>query len=288
MPQNVAHGGIGRLMHVERIQLLSSEFEIRTNSLELLDRVCCLAPRGQHEFSISHGCRISITWTGEEFRISNSDGGEDYELSTTAVIELLFKRMHRLALANLPDHIRLRAVTGNQAGQAFLIVGSKCSGKTTLALSLLLAGYDVCGDELALVRDGQAVAFPRKFLVREDCVELLPQLKSYQEFVDSAAHPARETLIAVDPTGMGKPWRIMPLEVSAIFLLEPNYGARTTIQPCGKLEMLKHIIPQCTPPSSKRANWIGDMSSTVDNTHTFTLRLGELSSAVLAMKEILG
>jgi hypothetical protein len=80
----------------------------------------------------------------------------------------------------------------------------------------------------------------------------------------------------------------MPLEVSAFFLLEPNYGARTTIQPCGKLEMLRHIIPQCTPPSSKRANWIGDMSRTVDNTHTFVLRFGELDSAVLAMKEILG
>jgi hypothetical protein len=275
-------------MHVERIQFLSCEFEIRTNSPELLDRVCCLAPRVQQEFSISHGSTICVTWTGDEFRISNSDGSEDYELSSTAVIDLLFKRMHRLALANLPDHIRLRAVTGYQAGQAFLIVGSKCSGKTTLAVSLLLAGYDVCGDELALVRDGQAVAFPRRFLVRGDCVELLPQLKSYQEFVDSASQPARETLKAVDPPGLGKPWHLMPLEVSAFFLLEPNYGARTTIQPCGKLEMLRHIIPQCTPPSSKRANWIGDMSRTVDNTHTFVLRFGELDSAVLAMKEILG
>jgi hypothetical protein len=275
-------------MHVERIQLLSSEFELRTNSVELLDRVCCLAPRVQQEFSISHGCRISVTWTGEEFRISNADGGEDSELSTTVVIDRLFQRMHRLALANLPDYIRIRAVTGSQAGQAFLIVGPKCSGKTTLAISLLLAGYDVCGDELALVRNGQAVAFPRRFLVRGDCVELLPQLKSYQEFTDSNSHPARETLIAVDPTGLGKPWRLMPLEISALFLLEPNYGARTTIQPCGKLEMLRHVIPQCTPPSSDRANWISDMSRTVDNTHTFVLRLGKLDSAVLAIKEILG
>lgn len=288
MPKNVAHGGIGRLMHAERIQLLSSEFEIRTNSRELLDRLCSLAPCVPQEFSISLGCTISITWTGEEFHISSSGGGEDYELSTTAVIDRLFKQMHRAALANLPDHTRLRAVTGIHAGRVFLIVGPKCSGKTTLAVSLLLAGYDVCGDELAMVRDGQAVAFPRKFLVRGDCVELLPQLKSYQEFADLASPPARETLVAIDPRGLGKPWHLMPLEVSAFFLLEPNYGARTTIHPCGKLEMLRNIIPQCTPPSSKRANWISDMSRTVDNTRTFVLRFGELDSAVLAMKEILG
>jgi energy-coupling factor transporter ATP-binding protein EcfA2 len=193
--------------------------------------------------------------------------------------------MHRTALANLPDHIGLRAVTANQAGKALLIVGPRCSGKTTLAVSLLLAGYDVCGDELSLVRDGQAVAFPRKFLMHGDGVELLPQLK---EFADAAARPDRETLIAVDPIGLGKCWRLAPQEVSAFFLLEPNFGARTTIQPCGKLEILRQIIPHCTPPSSKRANWIADMSCTVDSTRTFIVRLGTLDSAILAMKEILG
>ena len=274
-------------MHVERIQFLSSEFEIRTNSLELLDRVCGLAPHLQQEFSISHCCTISITWTGEDFRVSNGDGSEDYEMSAPVVIDQLFKRMHRRALANLPDHIRLRAVTGNQSGQAFLMVGPKCSGKTTLAVRLLLAGYDICGDELALLLDGHAVAFPRRFLVRGDCVELLPQLKRSPEFVAFASDPARETLIAVDPIGLGRSWCLAPLEVSACFFLEPNYGARSTIQPCGKLEMLRRIIQQCTPPSSRRANWIGDLSRTIDNTDTFMMHVGELNSAALAMKEIL-
>ncbi len=274
-------------MHVERLQFLSTEFEIRTNSPELLDQVCDLAPHLQQEFSISHCRTISITWTGEEFRISNGDGSEDCELSTTIVIDQLFTRMHRLALANLPDHIRLRSVTGNHAGLAFLMVGPKCSGKTTLAVRLLLAGYDVCGDELALLLDGQAVAFPRRFLVRGDCVELLPQLKSSEEFIAFASNPARETLIGVDPVELGRSWRLTPLKVSAFFFVEPNYGARTTIRPCGKLEMLRRIIPQCTPPHSKRANWIGDLSRTIDSTDTFMLNLGELDSAVLAMKEIL-
>jgi hypothetical protein len=118
-------------------------------------------------------------------------------------------------------------------------------------------------------------------------VELLPQLKSSEEFIAFASDPARETLIGVDPIGLEKFCRLMPLKVSAFFFLEPNYGARTTIQPCGKLEMLRRIIPQCTPPASKRANWIGDLSRTIDNTDTFMLRLGELDSAVLAIKEIL-
>jgi hypothetical protein len=272
-------------MHVERIQFLSSEFEIRTNSFELLDRLTYIAPRAQQELPISHPCKIVVTWDGEEFSISRSDGGEDRESSVTTATDCLFKRMHRTALANLPDHIGLRAVTANQDGKAFLIVGPRCSGKTTLAVSLLLAGYDVSGDELCLVHDCQAVAFPRKFLMHGDCVELLPGLK---EFTDAAAHPDRETLIAVDPIGLGRSWRLVPQEVSAFFLLEPNFGARTTIQSCGKLEMLRQIIPQCTPPSSKRANWIADMSCTVDNTRTFMLRLGAMDSAVLAMKEILG
>ena len=285
MPQKIAHRRVGRLMHVERIQILSSEFEIRTNSCELLDLVCYVTAHAQQAFSISHRSVISVTRSGEEFRISNDNGGEDCEMSAAVVIEQLFKRMHRMALANLPDHVCLRAVTGNQAEKAFLIVGPKSSGKTILAVRLLLAGFDISGDELTVLLDGKAVAFPRRFIVQGDCVELLPELKSCEEFATFASNPARETVIHFDPTRLGRPWLLVPRHVSAIFFLEPNYGARTRIEPCGKLEMLRRMMPHCMPPISKRANWIGDLSRTVDDSKTYMLRIGELDSAVLAVKE---
>ena len=272
-------------MHVERIQILSSEFEIQDELSELLDPVCYIAAaRAAGIFDLA-SLVISVTWSGEEFRISNDNGGEDCEMSAAVVIEQLFKRMHRLALANLPDHVCLRAVTGNKADKAFLIVGPKSSGKTTLAVRLLLAGFDISGDELTVLLDGKAVAFPRRFIVHGDCVELLPELKSCEEFATFASNPARETVIHFDPTRLGRPWPLVPRHVSAIFFLEPNYGARTRIEPCGKLEMLRRMMPHCMPPSSKRANWIGDLSRTVDNSRTYMLRIGELDSAVLAMKE---
>jgi GTPase SAR1 family protein len=272
-------------MHVERIQILSSEFELRTNSCELFDRVCYLTAHAQQAFSISHRCVISVTWSGEEFRISNDDGSEDYEMSAAIVIEQLFKRMHRMALANLPDHVCLRAVTGNEAEKAFLIVGPKDSGKTTLAVSLLHAGFDISGDQLTVLLDGKAVAFPRRFIVNGDCVELLSKLSSCEEFAAFASNPERETVIHIDPTRLERPWRLVPRHVSAVFFLEPNYGTRTTVEPCGKLEMLKRIMPHCMPSTSKRTNWIGDLSRTIDNSKTYILRIGELDSAVLAMKE---
>lgn len=285
MPQKIAYRRIGRLMHVERIQILSSEFQIRTNSCELLDRVCYLTAHAQQAFSISHRSVISVTWSGEEFRISNDNGSEDCEMSAASVIEQLFKRMHRMALANLPDHVCLRAVTGNRADKAFLIVGPKSSGKTTLAVRLLLAGFDISGDELTVLLDGKAVAFPRRFIVRGDCVELLPELNSCEEFAAFAANPARGTVIHIDPTTLEKPWSLVRRHVSAVFFLEPNYGARTRIEPCGKLEMLRRVMPHCMPPAAKRANWIANLSRTIDNSKTYILRIGELDSAVLAVKE---
>lgn len=285
MPQKIARRRIGSLMHVERIQILSSEFEIRTNSCELLDLLCYLTAHAQQAFSISHRRVISVIWSGEEFRIRNENGSEDCEMSAVVVVEQLFKRMHRMALANLPDHVCLRAVTGNQAEKAFLIVGPKNSGKTTLALRLLLAGFDISGDELTVLLDGKAVAFPRRFIVRGDWLELLPELNSSEEFATYASNPARETVIHFDPTRLGRHWLLVPRHVSAIFFLEPNYGARTRIEPCGKLEMLKRMMPHCMAPISRRANWIADLSRTVDNSKTYMLHIGELDSAVLAVKE---
>ena len=151
-------------------------------------------------------------------RISNDNGSEDYEMSAAVVIDQLFKRMHRMALANLPDHVCLRAVTGNQGGASVSDSGAEKFGQDDLGLRLLLAGFDISGDELAVLLDGKAVAFPRRFIVRGDCVELLPELNSCEEFATYASNPARETVIHFDPTRLGRPWLLVPRHVSAVIL----------------------------------------------------------------------
>jgi len=276
------------LTYVEHIRLLCCEFEIRTNSRDLINRLSYITQRAEQDVPVVQRGTVTITWTGAEFRIYGDGVEDDFELSALSTLETLYQRLHGRALAALPDHIRIRAASGMHAGRSFLIIGPARAGTTTLALSLMLEGLNITGDELVLLRDGKAVAFPRKFHLREDSIGRIPGLRIIDRFAACIDNPQMGRLVALDPLEFGKPWRIAPASVSTIFYIEPNHGARTTLQRSGKLEMVRRVLPQCAAPISGRRDWLGDLSGTVDRADTFIMELGDLGSALAVTMAVLG
>ena len=228
-----------------------------------------------------------MTWTGGEFRLSGEGMEEDIELSVTSALETLYQRLHGRAIAALPDCVRISATSGTHAGGSFLIVGPERSGKSTLAISLMLAGVDITGDALVLLRDRRALPFPRKFFLREDSIGRVPSLRGIGRFAARISNPQEGRLVALDPLQFGKPWRIAPAAVSALFCIEPNHGAGSAVSRTGKVEMLRRLLPYCTPPISARRHWLGDLCATVDRAEAFVVQLGDLDTALEAMTNVL-
>ena len=287
MPDDAAPRGADSLILTEQLRLLACAFDIRSNSADFIARLGYLAQRAEQYFPLEQRCTIEVMQSDDGLRISDDSGVIGSELSTPGAFEALYERMHKRALDRLPEHIRIHAASGMAPQGVFLLVGPKRSGKTTLVLRLLADGYDVTGDELVLLRDGQAVAFPRKFYVREGSLGLLPQVEALKACSPFVSNAREGRLIAVDPTRFGRPWHIRPARVAAIFFIEPNHGARSVVTPCRKVDMVRRIVSECTPPASGRPDWIADLCRTVDQAETVTIRLGELDSAALAITELL-
>jgi len=131
------------------------------------------------------------------------------------------------------------------------------------------------------------VAFPRKFYVREGTLDLLPDVKALCPSSPFVRNAMEGQLIAVDPTCFGRPWRIGTAPIAAILFVEPNHGARTTIVPCRKVDMVRRVVTECSPPASGRPGWMADLCRAVDRAETVTIRLGELESAMVAIAQIL-
>ena len=286
MSEDAAPGTTNPLILVEQYQLLSSEFELRTNSLELQADVRAMAPRAQQHIPVRHHYVLTARTAEDEFRIGEEGGVEDFELTAFYAARNLVSRMHQRALTNLPDHVSLRAAIGMRAGRAFLLAGAKGAGKTTLALRLMFEGYDIAGDDRTLLQGGKAVAFPWKFLVSDSSLELVPQLQAVHGAAPVNALPGYDYRFATDPVTFGRPWHIAPAEVGTILFLEPNFGTRTEIIRTGKIDMARLLIPTCAPPPSRRAGWLGDLSRTIDSAETFVVQLGDLDTAVVALKRI--
>ena len=275
------------LNYRERVRLLSTEFEIRTNSAEVIQLLGSLTARADHNRPAGRCEIVEITATGPELWISGCGEEDDFELSVTALLDVLYRRLYRSAVAEFPDHLRIAAASGYCADGTFLVAGPARSGKSTLAVRLMLDGIAMAGDELVLLHDGVTVAVPRKFELRESSVMSIAGLASAEKYRRIAANPAAERVVAIDPREFGLPWRIDPREVVTIICLEPNFGARSRLTACTKVETLRRLMPVCTPPASGRREWIADLCGTVDRVGTFVLELGDLDSAADAIGALL-
>jgi hypothetical protein len=276
------------MTYLEYIRLLSCEFGIWTNSQEVKDALSLIIPRAEQHVPIVDHCKATVVWTGDEFRIDIGGADQDFELSLTSALETLYRHLADRAIAALPDHIRIPAVIGVHAGSGFLLLGPERAGKTTLALSLMLEGVEVTGDGLVLLRDGEALAFPRKFYAREESLSRLAGLRRMDRFASSISNPQEGRVVALDPLEFGRPWRIAPVAVSTMLYIEPNFGGRSTLRRSGKVEMIRQVLPHCAPPVSRRQGWLGDLCATVNRAETFVVALGDLESASPAIIRALG
>lgn len=218
-------------------------------------------------------------WDGEEYRISGGGDEDEFELSLAVAYNTLFNRLHDRAMQPMADHIRIHAASGRCGDGLFLLVGEKHAGKTTLAMHLLQQGVEMLGDELVLLRDGVGITFPRRFYLRHAALALLPGLTDRMRQAPFVNAQTEGRLLAADPLTVGRPWRIAPAPVRAVIFIEPNHGGASRLAQSGKVEMIRRVVPQSSPPASQREGWRADLCSTINRADTFVLHLGELDQA---------
>lgn len=261
--------------------------DIRTDVATFATRLRYLAQHADQDHAITGHAVFDVTHEGGDYVVREDGDVVFADASGEIAFETLFERIQRRAFAALPDDIRIHAASGIDEGRMFLLVGPPLSGKTTIALHLLLNGTEMVGDELVLLRGGTAAAFPRKFYLRESSFKLLPAVQraaaDLPRVIDS--HGAKR--LAIDPKTLGRSWRIARAPVKAIFYLDPEFSTKTTTCPCTRVDMVRYLMEQCAPPLSQRKDWIADLCNMVNGATVRMLRVGDLDSAAIAIRDSL-
>lgn len=284
MPEQFAQPRLDRLAHRLAFQVLACAFEIRTDSDELAESLKYLVQQAEQAYPVRERHAFAVLRDDARYVIVENGAESGFELASAAAFDTLFKRVHAIAFEALPDHIRLHAASGFLGDRFFVVAGEKYAGKSTLALALLQAGVDMVGDELVMLCRDEAVSFPRKMYVREDSVTLVPEFRDVARGLPFVSNPAEPRMVAFDPLVVGRPWRIRPAPIAAMVFLDPVHSGRSRLVPCGKLDMVRRIMTQCTPPISGGPGWVGALTSAVDRARTFTLELGDLETAVVDLR----
>lgn len=261
------------------MRLLACRFRITADCDHVAARLAPMLQDASQDYPVSRHHRFEVLREDGRYRIREDGAARPLEPTPESAVYAVCARVHELALAALPEFTKVHAGCATWQGWRLLAVGPSQSGKTTLMARLLFEGFSVHGDEMVLLRDGEAVPYPRRFGVRPRTLTLIPQLAGF-----ARPGPGGPGPVILDPSQLGFDWNIGLAPVDAVFFLEPNHRGRTELRLCPKHLMAQRVMSQSTPPETGKRGWIRDVCAILDRAECYILSLGDLDRAVAVVK----
>jgi hypothetical protein len=193
------------------------------------------------------------------------------------VVNWLLSRFRRL--------VHVHASVVERSGRAVVIAGAPDCGKTSLACALGLAGWNVMGDEVALIRprDRRVFAFPRAMLVKSGTARRLPELRDVPArtvWLEKGAERVRY----VAPRRFGRARASARIE-AVVF---PEWTRQESVSEIGELDALERLL-RCTMNAEGAAGRaVKGCVEVVRQTRAFRLGVAKLADTAHLLSQAIG
>jgi hypothetical protein len=223
-------------------QLLSCRVHIRYEDPALQHTFRYLVERARQSFEPRKSLTYEVRGTGP-YDILEEGDALDRVLTRADVLHVVYCRVYRRVLERfvIAGWVALHAALATINGRRTIILGHKGAGKTTLAARLLFAGHAVEGDEMALVRNGLALALPRAFHLKPDIGRFVPEVAGIVGDLPKVFSGPVE-IAALEPSACGFDWTIAVAAVNRVVWITPNHGGGTELKPRSSFATIRRII----------------------------------------------
>lgn len=208
------------------------------------------------------------------YEIVREGAVDDVQFDPKCVLESLYRRIQRDALAAWPDAAVLRAVTGRCRGKRFAVIGEGVWDRSRLALQLVCCGIDVEGDDIAILHDGIITAYPRPLRVCGADAPLPPLAPAIAD-LPCAGNDHSLGPWALDLARAGIDWRITSGTLDVAIELETNYGGQSRTREMSPFEMAPRLMSACDPLLGP-SHAVGAVARLAGGARCHRLRLGSL------------
>lgn len=171
--------------------------------------------------------------------------------------------------------------------QRILLVGGRRTGKTMLAASLFAAGWMFEGDERAFLTAGGVTAHPRPLRVQQELLRFAPALAQLIDGAPSLDPDGKGAMFAVDPTRLGREWRISAGPIAAAFFLEPAGTRLVTLRRLNPDEAFARALHCSSMVHGITAAGIAALRSVLRRAPAFEFEFGCLDAAVDNLQQVL-
>ncbi len=239
----------------------------------------------EQDFPITNEAEYGLALNGPAYEIKrNGEVCYSSDDISKTIFNLMWL-MHKDALGGITDRIRVHSGCGEWEGRSFIVVGDKGAGKTTLMLRLLYGGFRIFSDELALVRDGKALPFPRRFHIKQESTGLLTFMSGLIDKLPYNWTSYGHKMYSFTPRDAGYGWRIDERDVRAVIYLEPNHSGESRIEECPKYSMVEKVMPMSFLSETDDHLKIGGLCRLIDNAECYVLHVGGLDGAVSVLQK---
>jgi hypothetical protein len=202
-------------------------------------------------------------------------------LGALEALDFVHVLLFQQSIGDRPHAAVLHAACLRRNGHRLLLVGAKGAGKSTLALRLVDAGYEIEGDENVFVLPDRVVARPRACRVKEASLGYLPA--EMAEAIVTASHLRTfdgERIFNVDPRVFGCSWRIEEGKADFVFVLRPNHGGYSSIRPMQPSAMVEFLVSEIAWREDGRGGSVAALAALASHAKAYDLSLGDHASAI--------
>ena len=206
------------------------------------------------------------------------------------LLPFLENRITDTALRGLDNFFQIHSGVVSVGGKALLLPGPPGSGKTTLALGLVLSGFKYLSEEVALIDPSSldVVPFPRILCFKERSFDALAQLISKTGSKDAewgidcgGVHYIDVTDIAADPYGE-------PAPVGYVIFPRYNPNGKSVLSKISRAEAASRIAQMSLNFSSYGKSGADIAVEIARNAECWALSVGDPEESVSLISEVTG
>jgi hypothetical protein len=223
----------------------------------------------------------------DRYRISEQGKSDAEVMGLTALVDHLHFRLALLSLQAKPRAGILHAALLRRGSRRVLLTGRAAAGKTTLALRLVQAGYELEGDEHVFLEEDGVTARPRACRVKESSLSFLPGVAKTIAQAPAYVDWFGRRIFNVDPRMIGGSWRIEKGGVDGVIVLRPNHGGYSSLRRLQPLALSQALISEFGLRDAGRGAAIGAVARLARTTKGYDLSLGDHDTAIKCIDRVL-
>jgi hypothetical protein len=221
------------------------------------------------------------------YRVRTPDGAVREQLTVAGLIDHLHRELFALAIDERPRALLLHAACLRKDGRRLLMVGTEGAGKTTTTLRLMLAGFEIEGDENVFVDAQGVIARPRGLRVKQGALAQLPQIAAAIARAPCLSDHRDRKIYNLDPRSLGARWQIRQGAADVILLLRANHGGGSSIRPLAPLAAAREIMAEIAFPEIERGRAVAALARLTGRARAFDLSLGDPERAVALIDRVM-